>query len=269
MPKPTSAAEPAGASLAHSSGALPAAGALWSRAKPASRAAAQPAPMRVVLVTMDSHLASAAQRAGRTLARQLPGLQFSVHAADEWGNDDHALARCKDAITQGDIVIVTMLFLEDHFLPLLPTLQARRAHCDAMVCAMSAAEVTKLTRMGKFDMSAPASGFVSLLKRLRGKARQTADNRADNSTKTTAGAEQMKMLRRLPKILRFIPGTAQDVRAYFLTLQYWLAGSEDNVGHMVHYLVDRYADGSRRTLRGVARTHEPVDYPELGVYTRA
>jgi magnesium chelatase subunit H len=56
------------------------------------------------------------------------------------------------------------------------------------------------------------------------------------------------------------------VRAYFLTLQYWLAGSEDNVGHMVHYLVDRYADGSRRALRGVARTHEPVDYPELGVY---
>lgn len=266
MPKPISAAEPAGASLSLSSGALPAVGALWSRAKPASRTAAQPAPMRVVLVTMDSHLASAAQRAGRTLARQLPGLQFSVHAADEWGNDECALARCKAAIAQGDIVIVTMLFLEDHFLPLLPTLQARREHCDAMVCAMSAAEVTKLTRMGKFDMSAPASGFVSLLKRLRGKAKQTADNKADNSTKTTAGAEQMKMLRRLPKILRFIPGTAQDVRAYFLTLQYWLAGSEDNVGHMVHYLVDRYADGARRNLRGVARTHEPVDYPEIGVY---
>ena len=43
----------------------------------------------------------------------------------------------------------------------------------------------------------------------------------------------MKMLRRLPKILRFIPGTAQDVRAYFLTLQYWLAGSSDNVVGMV------------------------------------
>ena len=35
----------------------------------------------------------------------------------------------------------------------------------------------------------------------------------------------MKMLRQLPQLLRFIPGTAQDVRAYFLTLQYWLAGS--------------------------------------------
>jgi magnesium chelatase subunit H len=27
----------------------------------------------------------------------------------------------------------------------------------------------------------------------------------------------MKMLRRLPKILRFLPGKAQDLRAWFLT----------------------------------------------------
>ena len=54
----------------------------------------------------------------------------------------------------------------------------------------------------------------------------------------------MKMLRRLPKMLRFIPGTAQDVRAYFLTLQYWLAGSDDNVVDMIRALVDRYADGA-------------------------
>jgi len=215
---------------------------------------------------MDSHLASAAQRAGRTLSRQLPGMVFSTHAADEWGSDDCALERCKADIAQGDIVIVTMLFLEDHFQPLLPVLKARRDHCDAMVCAMSAGEVTKLTRMGKFDMSAPASGLMALLKKLRGKASETADNKADAGAKATAGERQMRMLRRLPKLLRFIPGTAQDVRAYFLTLQYWLAGSEDNVGRMVHFLVDRYADGPRRALRGLVKTQEPVDYPELGVY---
>ena len=54
----------------------------------------------------------------------------------------------------------------------------------------------------------------------------------------------MKMLRQLPKLLRFIPGTAQDVRAYFLTLQYWLAGSDENIANMVRLLVDRYADGA-------------------------
>jgi len=219
--------------------------------------------MHVVLVTMDSHLASAAARANRTLAKAMPGLRLSVHAAAEWGDDEAALARCKADIATGDIVIVTMLFMEDHFLPVLPALRARRDQCDAMVCAMSAGEVMKLTRMGKFDMGSPATGAMAFLKRLRGKTSHKSD---EQSVKSSAGAQQMKMLRRLPKILRFIPGTAQDVRAYFLTLQYWLAGSEDNVAHLVHFLVDRYAAGPRQGLRGLVKTHAPVEYPELGVY---
>jgi hypothetical protein len=96
-------------------------------------------PLRVVLVTMDSHLASAAERANRSW-RAVPGLTLTVHAAAEW-RDDAALQRCIADIARGDIVIVSMLFMEDHFLPVLPALQARREHCDAMVCLMSAAEV--------------------------------------------------------------------------------------------------------------------------------
>lgn len=80
-----------------------------------------------------------------------------MHAAAEWSENPEALARCKAAIATGDIVIASMLFLEDHFMPILADLQARREHCDAMVCAMSAAEVTRLTRMGRFDMSAANS----------------------------------------------------------------------------------------------------------------
>ena len=229
--------------------------------------AASAAAMRVVLVTMDSHLASAVDRAEAVLARSIPGLQLRVHAAAEWSDDPAALERCRRDIAQGDIVIATMLFLEDHFVPILPALQARREHCDAMVCAMSAAEVTKLTRMGKFDMAAPATGAMAFLKRLRNKPEaKSADGRDETGARATAGAQQMRMLRRLPKILRFIPGTAQDVRAYFLTLQYWLAGSQENIGNMVHFLVDRYAQGPRSSLRGRAKTQQPLEYPEIGVY---
>ncbi len=226
--------------------------------------------MRVVLVTMDSHLASAAQRAARRLAKSLPGVSLKVHAAAEWSDEPAALQRALDDIARGDIVIATMLFMEDHFLPVLPALKARRDHCDAMVCAMSAAEVMKLTRMGKFDMGAPASGFMGMLKRMRGKREgDNVDSNRGAEGKATAGAQQMKMLRRLPKILRFIPGTAQDVRAYFLTLQYWLAGSEDNLVQMVQLLVDRYADGPRAGLRGKAKVLPPAEYPEVGVYHSA
>ncbi len=232
------------------------------RTSASAEPAAPAAQTRVVLVTMDSHIVSAVARAQRRLARLLPGLTLTVHAASEWGDDDDALQRCRDDIAHGDIVIVTMLFMEEHFLPVLPALQARREHCDAMVCAMCAGEVAKLTRMGRFDMSAPASPLMAMLKKLRGKAAASKDGAASAS----AGARQMAMLRRVPQLLRFIPGPAQDVRAYFLTLQYWLAGSEDNIAHLVHYLVDRYADGPRRALRGLAKPQPPVEYPEVGVY---
>jgi magnesium chelatase subunit H len=219
-----------------------------------------PVPVRVVIVTLDSHLASATERAQHTLLRELPGLRLALHAASEWGDDPAALERCRADVAQGDIVIVTMMFMDDHIQAVLPALQARRDQCDAMVVCLAATEVAKLTRLGRFDMSAPSSGMVSLLKRLRGGRKEGETKNASN------GAAQMRMLRRLPKILRFVPGTAQDVRAYFLAMQYWLAGSDDNVANLVRFLVDRYADGPRRVLRGQLKPQPPADYPDVGLY---
>jgi magnesium chelatase subunit H len=219
--------------------------------------AAKAEPVRVVLVTMDTHLFSAIDRSKSYLSRELPGLSINVHAASQFATDDDALARCNADIAEGDIIVASMLFLEDHYLPVLPALQKRRDKCDAMVCCMSAGEITRMTRMGRFDMSAPSSGPLALLKRLRG---------GDKNKTTTAGAQQMKMLRRIPQLLRFIPGTAQDVRAYFLTLQYWLGGSEENAANMVRFLIERYADGPRRAIRGAVKAGAPLEYPEVGVY---
>jgi len=218
--------------------------------------------MLVTIVTMDSHLCAATQRAQRALVQVLPGVRLTVHAAAQWGDNPAKLQACLEDIASADIVIAAMLFMEDHFQPLLHALRARREQCDAMVCIMSAAEVTKLTRLGKFDMQAPQSGPMAFLKNLRGRHK---DGDADHS-KGTAGERQMKMLRRLPKILKYIPGTAQDVRAYFLCLQYWLSGSETNIGAMVHFLIDRYAAGPRAHLRGRMRPAEPMEYPDVGVY---
>ncbi len=221
------------------------------------------AALRVVIVTMDSHLASAAARAQRLLQQRLPGVVLAVHAASDWSGDSAdagaALARCQADIGRADIVLAAMLFMEDHFLPVLPALQARRDQCDAMVCIMSAAEVMRLTRIGRFTMDGSTRGPMAFLKKLRGKS-------DSGKPAATAGAQQMKMLRRLPKLLRFIPGTAQDVRAYFLTLQYWLAGSEENIAGMVQLLVNGYADGPRKALRGKAPPAAPIEYPEVGLY---
>ncbi|MBK5962798.1 magnesium chelatase subunit H [Thiocystis minor] len=213
-------------------------------------------PVRVVIVNLDGHLSGTTQRALPSLQRELPGLRLNLHAATEWADSPESLERCLADIAEGDIVMTTMLVMEDHFKPILSAMAARRDHCDAMIVCMSASELMKMTRMGGFAMDGTPGGPMALLKRLRG----------NKERKQSTGAQQMSMLRRIPKLLRFIPGTAQDVRAYFLTLQYWLAGSDENLGNMVRFLVDRYADGPRRHLRGTLKVAAPVEYPEVGIY---
>jgi magnesium chelatase subunit H len=216
-------------------------------------------PISVVIVTLDRHLARVVASAHAALAREIPGLTLTLHAAAEWENEPAALERCRADIAGANVVIATMLFLEDHIRAILPALLARREACDAMVVAMSAAEVIKLTKLGGFRMDLPQRGPLALLKKLRGSPKTPGSN-------ASSGAGQMAMLRRLPKILRLIPGKAQDVRAYFLTMQYWLAGSEANVGNMVRFLVNRYASGERLALRGALGAALPTEYPEVGLY---
>ncbi|MBO0905397.1 magnesium chelatase subunit H [Jiella sonneratiae] len=217
-------------------------------------------PVRVVLISLDGHMAGAVAAARRRLSGEIPGLEVALHAATDWEREPDSLSRCLRDIGRADIVFANMLFMENHIEAVLPALQARRNACDAMVGAMSAGEVIRLTRLGGFEMNREARGVMALLKRLRGgsKAGRPA---------TGSGARQMAMLRRLPKILRFIPGTAQDVRAYFLTLQYWLAGSDENVANMIRFLVERYARGPRAEIAARLRqTRAPVEYPDVGLY---
>jgi len=219
-------------------------------------AASLTVPVRVVIVTLDNHLSGAVQRAQAVFARINPGITIGFHAAADWEEKPETLEAARADIAQGDIILMTMLFLEDHIRAVLPQLQARRDSCDAMIGLMSAGDIVKLTRMGDYRMDKPASGMLALIKKLRG----------TNKAGASSGAGQMAVLRRLPKLLKFVPGTAQDVRAYFLTMQYWLAASDDNVVDMVRALVDRYADGARRSLRGTMKAELPRDYPEVGVY---
>ncbi len=216
--------------------------------------------LRVLLVTMDTHLNTAVKRSIESLKKIAPSISLKIYSATEYTKDPHTLEKLKHDIEQSDIIFVAMLFLEDQYLPIIDDLKARRDHCDAMVCAISAAEVVKLTKIGKFDMGKPASGPMAFIKKLKG----------DTSKKDgSSGERQMKMLKRVPKLLRFIPGTAQDLRAYFLCLQYWLGGSEENMLNMVLYLASRYGVGvqvSNRSYFSKLTFDTPFEYPEVGVY---
>lgn len=217
------------------------------------------APVSVVMVTLDRHLARVVSQVHAALLTTIPRLQIKLHAAAEWDDDPVALERCRADIAGAHIVVATMLFMDDHIRAILPALQARRDGCDAMIGAISSSEIVKLTKLGDLRLDLPQRGPLALLKKLRG-------SRKGAGAESSSGSGQMAMLRRLPKILRLIPGKAQDLRAYFLTMQYWLSGSADNIGNMVRFLIDRYAAGERAGLRHALSSALPRDYPDVGLY---
>ena len=208
---------------------------------------------RISIITLDSHNAMPCERAWSNLIKDFNGLEVAIFAAAEWGENPSALAETKAAIDKSDIIIVNLLFLEDHIKPILPLLKARREKCDAMIGVVCDADLVKLTRMGSLDMQAPESGAVALLKKLRGSSKPSSET----------GEKKMRMLRRLPKILKYIPGKAQDLRAWFLVMQYWLGGTDENIEEMLRFLISRYSHID--SWRGV-KAEPPREYPNVGVY---
>ena len=208
---------------------------------------------RFVIITLDAHMAGPAARVADKLAADFPGLSVSIHAAAEWGENPAALELARDAVRHGDIIVANMLFIEEHVQAILPDLIARRDACDAMVAVIADKTIVSLTKMGALDMMKPASGPMALLKKLRG----------TKAPAQRSGEKQMKLLRRLPKILRFLPWSAQDLRFWFLTMQYWLGGSDDNVEQMIRALVSRYSpEKSWHSKTAKA----PIEYPDTGLY---
>ena len=214
------------------------------------------APIRFVIVTLDAHLAGAAERTASALRAEGVNVELTMHVASDWMRDASTIEPCRRDIATADLIIVTQLFMDDQVSAIRDALAARADHCDAVMVALCAAELMKFTRMRGFSMGGSADNSawspMSIMRRLLGGKR----------TAGSSGERQMSALRRVPKMLKYVPGTAQDVRAYYIMLQYWLAGSSENLTSAVRYFVSRYAS-MKTVIRDIA---PPQEYPETGLY---
>ncbi len=219
-------------------------------------------PLKFVIITLDSHLAGAVAEAAAIVVRQLPSIDLRVHVASDWPENPASLDRCKADIATGDIIAVTQCFQDEQVSAIREALLARRDHCDSMLVAVSAAELVRCTKMGKFDLGGAEEkkpkpwSPLGILKKLRG-------SRGDGKS---SGERQMTALKAMPKLLKFIPGPAQDVRVYLLSIQYWLAGTSENIANLILLHVEKYANGPRKVLRAQAKAEPPRNYPEVGLW---
>ena len=224
--------------------------------------ASEAPPLKFVIITLDAHLAGAAAEAAAMVVKQLPSIDLRVHVAADWPENPASLERCRADIATGDIIAVTQCFQDEQVTAIRDALLARRDHCDSMLVAVSAPELVRCTKMGRFDLGGAEEKTpkpwspLGILKKLRG-------SRADGKS---SGERQMAALRTMPKLLKFIPGPAQDVRVYLLSMQYWLAGTAENIANLVLLHVEKYADGPRKVLRARVKSEAPKTYPEVGLW---
>ena len=212
-----------------------------------------PQTYNVVIVTLDAHVETTVRKAEQSLRRFNSNLSLKFHAAAEWTENPKALDAARADIESGDLIIVNLLFLEEHVQAILPSLKERRDGCDAMVCTIASSEVVRLTKMSGLDMAKPDSAALKLIKKLRGTSKPSAES----------GERKMAMLRRLPRILKYIPGKSQDLRAWFMCMQYWLGCSAENIEAMISFLLTRYS--ARLDLKGL-EAREPIEYTDVGLY---
>ena len=102
---------------------------------------------------------------------------------------------------------------------------------------------------------------MGLLKRLRGSKGKTGSGILGQGADAHAA-------RTAASLLRFIPGTAQDVRAYFLGAAILAGGHRGRTSaNMIRLLVNRYAGGPARGAgRFSLKVAAPVQYPDVGLY---
>ena len=109
------------------------------RRRPAD-AARGAVPVRVVIATLDAHLADALERARGLLAGELPRLELRMHVAADFTSDATAAARCRADIARADVVICAQLWTAELAGEVIDAVAARRDAADAAPTWEPAAE---------------------------------------------------------------------------------------------------------------------------------
>jgi magnesium chelatase subunit H len=208
--------------------------------------------MRFLFLTMDGNHGAALREAARLLYHdQGIDLQLALYnattlrRADDW-------QRLAEDVRQTDFVFGSMLFGEELVRPLQPIL----GEAASPVCVITSnPALIRCTHLGKFVLKQKAKEEApGLFKQWLNKFRPKGGH--------GEGKRQLAMLRNLGKIMKHIPGKAQDLHSYIAVHDYWMHSSPENLRRMICLLIERYVPAYKTRLP----IQEPIHYPDAAIY---
>ena len=179
-------------------------------------------------------------RAPRRSRREIPGLHLAFHAAADW-NDPAACSAASTSSPTADIIVATMLFMEEHAQAVLPAIRARREHCDAVLGCMSA------PRDRQADPHRPLQHGRLQARRVRFPEEAARRQEAGRDRRRAAAGDAAPH----PEASCVSsPAPRRTCAPISSPSNIGSPGSEENIANLVRFLVNRYADGANAHLRG-------------------
>ncbi|HVF22427.1 MAG TPA: cobaltochelatase subunit CobN, partial [Pyrinomonadaceae bacterium] len=203
--------------------------------------------MNITVLYVGSSLLAPLKNAEREINR-VYDLNLRV-AAYNFGSplSDHEWAEVELDLAQANVVFVMHVMDGENASRLIKSLETHKH--DAVVVINCMAELMRHTRMGRLDIGS-VSRWVPKFK---------------TDKKRTNHGHYLKLVNRLPKVLKFVPtaGAFTDAKHYLQLFCYFLQPTPSNIQSMLLYSLKHYVRDTR--LKRV-KVLEPQQVPSVAIY---
>jgi magnesium chelatase subunit H len=245
--------------------------------------------MNVTTLYVGSSLLAPLRQAEREINRDYAlGLRLAAHnfgaslTENEWREVERDLS-------SADIVFVIHVMDGENAARLLAALERYKARHHAVIVINCMPDLMRRTRMGKLDFgrmfgsaklkeddetrrdvdAAKSGGKEKRAKYLAGRIGSWMGEqaRAHRAKKSRSHTQYLKLVDRLPALLRFVPGAGRlrDVKHYLYLFCYFLQPTPANIRSMVLYAVKYYVPREQLAQSGI-KVPPPETMPAVAIY---
>ena len=210
---------------------------MFTASKPADRKVVPDDPgdrtmFKVVYVVLESQYQSSLTAACKRINAGQPdvAVECSGYILEEL-RDPENFEQFKADVKDANIFIGSLIFVEELADKVEEVVAPERERLDAVCIFPSMPQVMRLNKIGSFSMATMGQSKNVMM-----------DFMKKNKPGGTSFQDSMlKLVRTLPKVLKFLPGDkAKDARAFMMSLQYWLGGSPENIEALLLNLANGY-----------------------------
>jgi magnesium chelatase subunit H len=160
----------------------------------------------------------------------------------------------KQDVAEANIFIGSLIFVQELADKVVEVVAPQRDRLDACLIFPSMPEVMRLNKVGSFSMQNLGQS-KSVIGDFMKKAKKSDGSSFEEG--------MLKLLRTLPKVLKYLPSDkAKDARSFMMSFQYWLGGSSENLESMLLMLAKDFV-GADLTEGAVS---EPVLIADKGIW---